>query len=302
MSNVRISQLSPTTEVQSEDFVPVVDSASLTTYRASVQTFGNWLAGSGSSLSSSWASSSVSSDSASWASSSVSSSFSDKSFTSDTSSFVTGIPDFSSAAGSASWASHSVSSDSASWASHSLTSVSSSWSSQSLSSSWALFAVSSSQSLSSNFSTSSSFSSTSLTASLAATASSIRSDRLFSLVTTSSTVSLSYGTLIISSAQHHLGTVPKLIQVFLINKAANGSHGYSVGDIVPMESIIQSNNDGTTHPAKLLSVWANSTFYSLGCNHGGSGWAIMKKNGSAVIFTTEAQVLSDWNARVVLAA
>ena len=77
-NNIRISQLGVLPSVTtSDDFVPLVDSASLTTYRVSITNFGGWFSQSGSVLSSSWASASYVSRtavSASWASSSISSS------------------------------------------------------------------------------------------------------------------------------------------------------------------------------------------------------------------------------------
>lgn len=74
MSSIRISQLNGFTGVKAEDFIPLVDSSSLTTYRVTVTSFGGWLADSGSVLSASWASASNVSVSSSWASSSISAS------------------------------------------------------------------------------------------------------------------------------------------------------------------------------------------------------------------------------------
>lgn len=77
MSSIRISQLDAFSVIKTEDFVPLVDSSSLTTYRVTLTSFNTWFADSGSCHSASWASASKHSDaatSASWASSSVSSS------------------------------------------------------------------------------------------------------------------------------------------------------------------------------------------------------------------------------------
>lgn len=77
MSSIRISQLNNFSDVKSDDFVPLVDSSSLTTYRATVTSFGGWFADSGSVLSASYASASKVSISSSWATSSISSSTSE---------------------------------------------------------------------------------------------------------------------------------------------------------------------------------------------------------------------------------
>lgn len=74
MSSIRISQLSDFTQITGSDFMPLVDSSSLTTYKVTVSSFSGWFAVSGSALSASWASSSRVSTSASWASSSISAS------------------------------------------------------------------------------------------------------------------------------------------------------------------------------------------------------------------------------------
>lgn len=95
MSNIRISQLNELINpIESTDFIALVESSSLTTYRTNIQSIGTWMAASGSSSSSlvsissswapmpvlnnssSWASSSLISISSSWASSSISSSYS----------------------------------------------------------------------------------------------------------------------------------------------------------------------------------------------------------------------------------
>lgn len=76
--SIKISELDGLTTVTSDDFFPVVDSGSLTTFRVTVATLNNWFAISGSVLSASWASSSINSIrsiSASFASASISSSF-----------------------------------------------------------------------------------------------------------------------------------------------------------------------------------------------------------------------------------
>lgn len=74
MASIRISQLNSFTTIKDEDFIPLVDSSSLTTYRVTVTTFNDWLADSGSALSASYAANSDYALSSSWASSSISSS------------------------------------------------------------------------------------------------------------------------------------------------------------------------------------------------------------------------------------
>lgn len=74
MSSIRISQLNSFTTIKDEDFIPLVDSSSLTTYRVTVIAFNDWLADSGSAVSASYALNADNAVSASWASSSISSS------------------------------------------------------------------------------------------------------------------------------------------------------------------------------------------------------------------------------------
>src|ERR1035437_7273441 len=136
MSNsIRISSLDNLPVVVSVDFIPVVQSGSLTTYRTNVGTFLNLVASSGSVLSASWASSSFNSTY------SISSSFASASLISI----------------SSLWASSSINSVSSSWASSSVSSISSSWASQSLSAPFSNSSLSSSYSKSSSFANSSSF-------------------------------------------------------------------------------------------------------------------------------------------------
>ena len=74
MSSIRISQLNSFATIKDEDFIPLVDSSSLTTYRVTVTAFNDWLADSGSAVSASYALNADNAVSASWASSSISSS------------------------------------------------------------------------------------------------------------------------------------------------------------------------------------------------------------------------------------
>src|ERR1035437_5966712 len=160
MSNsIRISSLDNLPVVVSVDFIPVVQSGSLTTYRTNVGTFLNLVASSGSVLSASWASSSFNSTysiSSSFASASlisISSLWASSSINSVSSSWASS----SVSSISSSWASSSMSSISSSWASSSVSSISSSWASQSLSASFSNSSLSSSYSKSSSFANSSSF-------------------------------------------------------------------------------------------------------------------------------------------------
>jgi hypothetical protein len=57
--SVRISQLNQLTSVTSDDFIPIVDSGSLTTFHTPISVVGNWIHDSGSVPSASWASRSV---------------------------------------------------------------------------------------------------------------------------------------------------------------------------------------------------------------------------------------------------
>jgi hypothetical protein len=74
--SIKISELDALTIVTSDDFFPLVDSGSATTFRVTVDTLNNWFRISGSSMSSSWASASLTSlqsVSSSWASASLTS-------------------------------------------------------------------------------------------------------------------------------------------------------------------------------------------------------------------------------------
>ncbi len=76
MNVIKISELNPLNIVLAEDFFPLVESSSLTTYRVDITTLNNWMAVSGSSLSASYAPfSQAFQSSASWASQSLSSSY-----------------------------------------------------------------------------------------------------------------------------------------------------------------------------------------------------------------------------------
>jgi hypothetical protein len=174
MANIKISQLNELTVITEDDFIPVVDSGSLTTYHVTIDTVGDYLSASGSVPSSSWASSSLttisaswsshsfSAESASWASSSISSSWPPALFTAS-------LYDITS-----SWTQNSLMSISASYAEISDTSSISLSSSYSDSSSWADNSVSSSYSTQSYYSQISDSSSVSVSSSYALTASYLR--------------------------------------------------------------------------------------------------------------------------------
>lgn len=167
MSSIRISQLNNFSNIKSEDFVPLVNSSSLTTYRVTVSSLSAWFSDSGSVQSSSWASSSLIATSASWASmsisastansliwpntttssfsqNSVSSSWAGRSGNSITSSFNIGTSSFSSFAKSSSWASTSSVALTASYYNFTLPNSVPPFASASLSSSWASASLSSS--------------------------------------------------------------------------------------------------------------------------------------------------------------
>lgn len=183
-TSIKISDLveMPNTIV-SNDFFPLVDSSSLTTYRSNVVQLGTWLSTSGSALSSSYASASSISVSSSWASSSFtsstsvtliypntstasysvnggSSSFSVSSSYAGTSSVTTGTSSYSSFSISSSYARTASLSDTASYVNFTATNIPQ-IASSSISSSWASSSFSSSYSVTSSYSLSSSYSSTS---------------------------------------------------------------------------------------------------------------------------------------------
>lgn len=173
MSSIPISQLNEYSPIKSVDFVPIVNSASLTTFRTGVSSIGTYIANSGSVPSASWASASTVSTystSASFASASLfslSASFASRSMWTTSASFA-------SQSLSASWAPVPVS---ASFASQSISasfasnSTSASWAPVPATSSWAINAISASwasqsvQSVSSSYAVTSSVALTSLTAS-----------------------------------------------------------------------------------------------------------------------------------------
>ena len=112
--SIKISELDNLGIVLTQDFFPLVESSSLTTFRVSIQTLNGWFSVSGSCLTASWASRSFSSVSSSWASSSIYS--------------IYGV--------SASFASASISSSFSPFAIRSITATSSSFASSSISSSY----------------------------------------------------------------------------------------------------------------------------------------------------------------------
>ena len=137
-SSIKISELDPITSATDEDFIPIVISSSLTTYRVNRLDFLpaplQYVSGSVYSSASFWASQSM------FATQSLSST---QSIHATQSLFATQ----SIFASSASWASHSMTAASASWASQSGAAASASWASQSLtavSASWASSSISSS--------------------------------------------------------------------------------------------------------------------------------------------------------------
>ncbi len=166
-TSIPISSLNTEPQVATEDFVPIVNSASLTTLRASVKSIGVWMSNSGSasssfvsttssfgllsqtSVSASWTSRSLFSLSSSFASQALSSSFAISASWANTGNAV-----------SASWASQSLFSLSSSFASQSLFSLSSSTAPVAVSASWA------SQSLSSSHSNTASLANNLITANL----------------------------------------------------------------------------------------------------------------------------------------
>jgi len=180
-NNIKISQLNIIPSVTtSDDFIPLVDSASLTTYRVSISNFNTWFAQSGSVLSASWASASkisgtaTASISSSWASSSISSSATLHLIYPNSSTASFGQTSLSSswaisssnairsfAATSASWASSSISSSYAATASFTYTSSYvlgvSNFASSSISSSWASSSISASYAKSSSWSDTASY-------------------------------------------------------------------------------------------------------------------------------------------------
>lgn len=189
MSSIRISQLNGFTGIKAEDFIPLVDSSSLTTYRVTVTSFGGWLSDSGSVLSASWASASNASNvsiSSSWASSSISAStagglvwpntatasFSQNSVSASWADRAGAAITASNTVGSASWASFSKSASFANTSSNALTAsyynfslpsstpptasysnfaTSASWADASKSASWADFSRSSSYAVTASY-------------------------------------------------------------------------------------------------------------------------------------------------------
>ena len=170
MSNsIPISGLNYLSTVKMADFIPIVQSGSvstMTTYRTPISSLSGLFSISSSVLSSSWASASISASYTLTGSYSISASHALTSSYSISSSFATSASwapqptiTIQTSVASASWASGSLTSISASWASGSLSSISSSWASSSLSASWA------SNSLSSSYAKSSSYANQAATAS-----------------------------------------------------------------------------------------------------------------------------------------
>lgn len=166
-TSIPISSLNTEPQIAGEDFIPIVNSASLTTLRTSISSLNAWLAQSGSassslvSITSSFGILSQTSVSASWASRSLftlSSSFSSQALSS---SFAVSASWANTGnATSASWASQSLFTLSSSFASSSLFSLSSSAIPVAVSASWA------SQSLSSSHSETASLANSLITANL----------------------------------------------------------------------------------------------------------------------------------------
>ena len=143
LQSIPISGLNPDSVVVSSDFIPIVQSSSLTTFRVPLSVLANWIS---SSVDASSSFSSVSASyaySGSWAFMSISSSYliypnlSTASYA--ISSSYTISASWASSPASSSWASRSIWSLSSSFASRSIWSLSSSWASQSISSSWSPF-------------------------------------------------------------------------------------------------------------------------------------------------------------------
>ena len=242
MSSIRISQLNDFEPIKSEDFIALVDSSSLTTYRSDVSSLNTWFSESGSVLSSSFASRSLTSTSSSWSSasiSSISSSFlvypntSTSSFsitashaiTSHTASYAmsssnANTSSFSNNGLSASYAKSSSNADTASYFDFSLPSTTPPFASSSLSSSWA------SQSLSSSYST------------FAETASYFNSTiQLANFMTSSPELSMTTASYI--SWSHDLGVVPKIAEVWCVCKTAE--FGWLTGDEFRWEAAQEDN-------------------------------------------------------------
>lgn len=154
--SIPISALNELTIITSDDFFPIVDSGSLTTFRTPVDSFRIYIAESGSVISASWASSSLSSSyalSASWADRAGSASWADNC----RSASYARSASWADRAGSASYtlsASWADRAGSASWADHA---GSASWADRAGSASWADNAGSASYARSSSFSDSASW-------------------------------------------------------------------------------------------------------------------------------------------------
>src|ERR1039458_4458728 len=100
-TSIPISGLNTEAVIQSQDFIPIVNSASLTTYRATIQSFGNWMLASGSASSSVTTLSSSYAITSSWSPFPLSSSWSSQSLSSSWPPFISNI--------SSSWSSQSLS-------------------------------------------------------------------------------------------------------------------------------------------------------------------------------------------------
>jgi len=113
--------------------------------------------------------------------------------------------------------------------------------------------------------------------------------------TTSGDVALLQDTAIVPSAAHNLGATPCIIRAYLVSKANTAGTGYAVGDIIPIESVIAFTTVGP-----ILTPWANATNYGLNCAIDSATYQIQKKDASAQVNVTRAQLIADWNARVVV--
>jgi hypothetical protein len=160
-NNIKISELNNIAAISTEDFFPVVHSASMTTYNASIATISPLMTASiyaTYSVSASYASFASASTTASYAFQSISASYSSRSFLCETASYFdfslpNTIPPFASASFSSSWASSSISAsyasrsflcETASYFNFTLPNTTPPFASASISSSWASSSISSS--------------------------------------------------------------------------------------------------------------------------------------------------------------
>jgi hypothetical protein len=119
MPSVPISGLNQLSIITTDDYFPLVDSGSTTTFRASFGTLNSWSLASGSASSSLSSISSSYSKTSSFSTIAITSSYATRSFLSDTASyfnFSTSVPPFATSSLSASWATTSFNSTTASFA------------------------------------------------------------------------------------------------------------------------------------------------------------------------------------------